>query len=85
MSRRTWIEPLDKILKEPDNWDNPFEGLCLQYARPNASVTETTLLPERDPTFEVTWADIGTDMPRNWPAWYRAMSLVFISFATLVV
>ncbi|KAM5527824.1 transporter mfs2-like protein 1 [Fusarium oxysporum f. sp. phaseoli] len=84
-SRRTWIEPLDKILKEPDMWNNPFEGLCPQYARPNASVTETTLLPERDPTFEVTWADVGTGMPRKWPAWYRAMSLVFISFATLVV
>ncbi|KAJ0130890.1 hypothetical protein HZ326_26017 [Fusarium oxysporum f. sp. albedinis] len=31
-SRRTWIEPLDKILKEPDMWNNPFEGLCPQYA-----------------------------------------------------
>ncbi|KAM0547566.1 hypothetical protein ACHAPJ_010310 [Fusarium lateritium] len=84
-SGRTWIEPLDKILKEPDMWDNPFEGLCPLYTIPNASVTETMLLPERDPTFEVTWANVGTVMPREWPAWYRAMSLVFISFATLVV
>lgn len=84
-SRWTWIEPLDNILKEPDIWDNPFEGICPESASSDSFVTDRTLLPGRDPTFEVTWAKDGSDMPRKWPAWYRAMSLTFISFATLVV
>ncbi|KAH0592791.1 hypothetical protein MHUMG1_09436 [Metarhizium humberi] len=84
-SRWTWIEPLDNILKEPDIWDNPFEGICPESASSDSFVTDQTLLPGRDPTFEVTWAEDGSDMPRKWPAWYRAISLTFISFATLVV
>ncbi|KAF1924997.1 MFS general substrate transporter [Didymella exigua CBS 183.55] len=51
---------------------------------PISSLVDPLVL-DRDPNFEVTWAEDGSDMPRNWPAWYRGTVLASISFATLVV
>ncbi|OAL05473.1 MFS general substrate transporter [Phaeosphaeriaceae sp. SRC1lsM3a] len=49
------------------------------------ALPKETLLLDRDPNFEVTWAKDGSDMPKNWPKWYRATILGCVSFATLVV
>lgn len=36
----------------------------------------------RPSSFEVDFTDDDTDDPHNWPVWYRAMVLGFVSFAT---
>jgi hypothetical protein len=98
-SHRSWLEPLDSIMSDStsEQWKNPFPtipisehpdpsepfaGAC--YPMPIAYPSDPLLL-DRDPKFEVTWAKDGSDMPKNWPAWYRGVILACISFATLVV
>lgn len=98
-SQRSWLEPLDSIMPDStsEQWRNPFPtipiseypdasepfaGAC--YPMPIAYPSDPLVL-DRDPKFEVTWAEDGSDMPKNWPAWYRGVILACISFATLVV
>jgi hypothetical protein len=97
--QRSWLEPLDSIMSDStsEQWKNPFPtipisehpdssepfaGAC--YPMPIAYPSDPLLL-DRDPKFEVTWAKDGSDMPKNWPAWYRGVILACILFATLVV
>jgi hypothetical protein len=39
----------------------------------------------RDPAFEVDWAEDDRENPRNWSKWYKGFILFAISFGTLVV
>jgi len=39
----------------------------------------------RDPNFEVDFAADDPDDPRNWPLWYRSLTIAVVSFATWVV
>ncbi|KAH7084969.1 major facilitator superfamily domain-containing protein [Paraphoma chrysanthemicola] len=92
--QRAWLEPLDSIMSDStsEQWKNPFPtipvpsepfvGAC--YPMPTVKTAEPILL-DHDPKFEVTWLKDGSDMPKNWPAWYRGIILACISFATLVV
>lgn len=53
-----------------------------QLSRGAASVitTDTT-----DPDFEIDWEDENDPSnPRNWPIWYKALTLGFISWSTFV-
>lgn len=38
-----------------------------------------------DPSFEVDFEDDDPDNPRNWPFWYRAAIIFFVSYSTLTV
>lgn len=92
--QRSWLDPLDSIMSDStsEQWKNPFPtipissepfaGAC--YPMPTALAPDPILL-DRDPKFEVTWTKDGSDMPKNWPVWYRYTILTCISFATLVV
>ena len=63
----------------------PFTSACIPMPPMPISDSMDPLVLDRDPRFEVTWAKDGSDMPRNWPAWYRGVILASISFGTLVV
>ena len=39
----------------------------------------------RDPVFEVDWEDVDKENSKQWPVWYRAMILGFVSFSTMTV
>ncbi|PVH95138.1 MFS general substrate transporter [Periconia macrospinosa] len=85
-TREQWKNPFPMIpiAKQPDSTigSDAFAGSC--YPMPTAHPSDP-LFRDFDPKFEVMWANDGSDMPKNWPAWYRGMILACISFATLVV
>lgn len=39
----------------------------------------------RNPSFEIDWAEDDRENPRNWSKWYKGFILFTISFGTLVV
>lgn len=97
--QQSWLKPLDNIMSDStsEQWKKPFPAMPISehldpskpfagacYPMPIAYSSDPLLL-DRDPIFEVTWAKDGSDMPKNWPAWYRGVILACISFATLVV
>lgn len=45
----------------------------------------TTSSINRDPLFEIDWAEDDRENPRNWSTWYKGFILFAISFGTLVV
>lgn len=55
-------------------------GLPLSRRRTSVGTTGTT-----DPSFEVDWDDDDDPAnPRNWPMWYKGVTIGFISWSTWV-
>lgn len=101
LTQQPWLRPLDNIMSDntSEQWKNPFptiptsehpgsgepfSSICYPVSMP-INFPSASLPLDRDPRFEVTWAKDGSDMPKNWPVWYRRVILACVSFATLVV
>ncbi|RYF36059.1 MAG: hypothetical protein EOO38_28230 [Cytophagaceae bacterium] len=85
-TREPWKTPFAPAAPHDKHYvSQPLTSAC--FAMPPLPITgfEDQTVLDRDPAFEVTWAGDGSDMPRNWPAWYRGSILACVSFATLVV
>ncbi|KAI1152756.1 putative caffeine resistance protein [Nemania diffusa] len=70
----------------------PAENAAPEVPFPASHPSITECLPPQDlptrdriPSFEVTWQENDDENPKNWPAWYRGLTLGFTSFATLTV
>lgn len=64
-----------------DDVEGPIEAAPLSRLATSIRTTGTT-----DPRFEVDWdGEDDPSNPRNWPLWYRAVIVVFLSFSTWVV
>ncbi|KAL2163433.1 hypothetical protein VTH06DRAFT_5490 [Thermothelomyces fergusii] len=69
-------------VNEADDDNNNHNKGPLHLTRTHTSVTSTTSGP---PEFEVTIEAGDPENPRNWPLWYRAYTVLSVSYATWVV
>ena len=74
---------IEGIEKDPALLIAPTASLRPTFSK-NATSVNTTAT--HDPDFEVDWDD-GNDQlnPRNWPVWYKGMSIGFVSWSTWCV
>ena len=74
---------IEDIEKDPALLVAPTASLRPTCSK-NATSVNTTAT--HDPDFEVDWDD-GNDQsnPRNWPVWYKGMSIGFVSWSTWCV
>ncbi|MCJ1362806.1 hypothetical protein MMC16_001912 [Acarospora aff. strigata] len=75
-----------------DHFDDPNTALTPQISRvtsrPPLSRKATSIgtTGTSDPNYEIDWEDENdTDNPRNWPLWYKGVTIGFISWSTWVV
>ena len=75
-----------------DHSDDPEKALTPQRSRvtsrPPLSRIATSIgtTGTTDPVFEIDWEDgHDTENPRNWPLWYKGVTIGFISWSTWVV
>lgn len=78
-----------------DQFDEPEKALTPQISqvasrpsRPPLSRKATSIrtTATTDPAFEIDWEDEDdTENPRNWPFWYKGLTIGFISWSTWVV
>ncbi|KAK4100339.1 MFS general substrate transporter, partial [Parathielavia hyrcaniae] len=65
-----------------DEGHNPPPALALGHTATGTSVTSSA---SRPPDYEVTLDPTDPENPRNWPLWYRAYTVLAVSYATWVV
>lgn len=77
------IEPLEHALT-PDLETDAERDLrsALAYTKTGTSIATNG---SRIPTFEVDFTDNDPEDPRNWPLWYRGLTIGCVSFSTWVV
>jgi len=77
------LEPLERALTP--NLYTEAEQIAYQsitHTKTGASVATTG---SRNPSFEVDFADNDPDDPKNWPLWYRGLTIASVSYATWTV
>lgn len=83
VSNRAYALKSDNILETSTDVAPLSEALHPTFSR-NAASTNTT--GTNNPDFEVDWDDDRDPMnPRNWPIWYKGMTIGFISWSTWCV
>ncbi|KAL2268390.1 hypothetical protein VTJ83DRAFT_3236 [Remersonia thermophila] len=65
--------------------DGMAGGPISRHLTHTATHTSITSAASRPPDFEVTFAPDDPEDPRNWPLWYRAYTVLAVSYATWVV
>jgi len=75
-----------------DHFDEPETALTPQITRVTSKpplsrkATSIRTTATTDPAFEIDWEDgDDTENPRNWPLWYKGLTIGFISWSTWVV
>lgn len=75
------LEPLEQALSSPDQ--RHLEKMSQIYRTRTATSIGTT--GSRPPDFEVDFEPNDPDNPRNWPLWYRGLTIGIASYATWTV
>jgi hypothetical protein len=75
------LEPLESALS------NPYQGAIEEMPGPYLTRTATSIgtSGSRPPDFEVDFEPNDPDNPRNWPLWYRGLTIGIVSYATWTV
>lgn len=75
-----------------EHYDEPEKVLTPQISRVSSKpplsrkATSIGTTGTTDPNFEIDWEDENDTMnPRNWPLWYKGLTIGFISWSTWVV
>ncbi|KAL2137117.1 hypothetical protein VTI74DRAFT_8749 [Chaetomium olivicolor] len=74
--------PLDDEDDEDEDHDGDPNNDPMHLTRTHTSITSSA---SRHPDFEVTLDADDPENPRNWPLWYRAYTVLSVSYATWVV
>ena len=77
------LSPLERALT-PNLYteDEQIAYQSITHTKTGASLATTG---SRNPSFEVDFADNDPDDPKNWPLWYRGLTIFSVSYATWTV
>lgn len=78
------LEPLERALT-PNQETAPEQEIHLRQTRTAATGTSIGTTGSRMPDYEVDFEPDDRENPRNWPLWYRGMTIGFISFSTWTI
>jgi hypothetical protein len=77
------LEPLEHALTvDLETEEEHATRTALTYTKTGTSIATNG---SRIPSFEVDFADGDPEDPRNWPLWYRGLTIGVVSFSTWVV
>ena len=85
-------ESIAETVSTRDHYDDPVKVLTPHVSRATSrpplsrKATSIGTTGTTDPAFDIDWEDQDdTENPRNWPLWYKGLTIGFISWSTLVV